>query len=108
MANEKTVRIGCKLPHGIVLELPNAKPVELNGLNRALIIGTYGETEVDADFWAAWKLTNKDYPALKSGAIFEAKNRFELEAKAKELVDEKTGFEPMPQNADGVSAVTAG
>jgi len=102
------VVIGCKLPHGLILDHPldPSKKVEINGLNRSLIIGaTYATTEVDGEFWEQWKTVHKDFPAIKSGAIFEAGNAAEAAAVAKELEGEKTGFEPMEQNADGVKAV---
>ena len=101
-----SVTIGCKLPHGIVLDHPldPEKKVELRGKNKALIIGAdYGTTEVDGEFWETWKTVHKDFPALRSGAIFEAANASELTAVAAELEDETTGFEPMAQNAQGVA-----
>ena len=100
-----SVTIGCKLPHGIVLDHPldPSKKVELRGKNRSLIIGAeYGTTEVDGEFWETWSTVHKDFPAVRSGAIFEARNATELVAVAKELEGEKTGFEAMPQEAQGV------
>lgn len=98
--------IGCRLPNGILLKHPNpdvSATVKLNGKFSSKIIGaTYGSTEVDADFWEAWKKAYANYQPLKSGAIFEARSETEAVAKAKELVKEKTGFEPMPQDAAGV------
>ena len=102
------VVIGCKLPHGLILDHPldPSKKVEINGLNRSLIVGApYATTEVDGEFWEQWKTVHKDFPAIKSGAIFEAGNAAEAAAVAKELEGEKTGSEPMEQNADGVKAV---
>lgn len=103
------VVIGCKLPHGLILDHPldPSKKVEINGLNRSLIIGaTYATTQVDAEFWEHWKTVHKDFPALKSGAIFEAGTAAEAAAVAKELEGEKTGFEPMAQ--DGTDERAAG
>lgn len=100
-----SVTIGCKLPHGIVLDHPldPSKKVELKGKNSSLIIGVeYGTTEVDGEFWETWKTVHAEFPALRSGAIFEAANATELVAVAKELEGEKTGFEAMPQEAQGV------
>lgn len=100
-----SITIGCKLPHGIILDHPldPAKKVELKGKNGSRIIGAeYGTTEVDGEFWDMWKTVHKDFPALRSGAIFEAKSASELAAVAAELEDEETGFEPMAQNAQGV------
>lgn len=101
----KTVIVGCRLPHGLILDHPldPSKKVELAGLNKTRIIGAeYATTEVDGEFWEQWKTVHKDFPALQSGAIFEAKNDADAAAKVKELEDEATGFEPMAQNAQGV------
>lgn len=101
----KTVLIGCKLPHGLILDHPLdvSKKVELAGLNKAVIIGAdCATTPVDGEFWETWKTVHKDHPAIKSGAIFEARTTEEVKAKAKELKEEKTGFEAMPQEAMGV------
>lgn len=96
----KLITVGCKLPNGIVLEHP-LKPeltVSLNGLNKIIIIGAdHATTEVDADFWEQWYGVNKEFPAIKSGAIFVAKNPNEVAAIAKEFKDRKTGFEKMKQ-----------
>ena len=94
----KTIVIGCKLPNGIIIEHPlnPADTVELNGKNKALILGSeYGTTEVDADFWEQWHAVNSDVGPVANNAIFVAKNTSELVAVAKELKEELTGIEPM-------------
>ena len=96
--DSKTVMVGCRLPHGIVLEHPldPSNKVTLNGLNKIIIIGqTYGQTRVDADFMQEWEAVNREFPAYKSGAIFIAKDEIDVVAKAAELEKAKTGFEPM-------------
>jgi hypothetical protein len=103
MANRVT--IGCKLPNGIVLELPDKDKkivtVTLEGPNGSKIIGaTHGETSVDADFWNGWKAAHKDFVPFKSGAIFQAKTSKDAAAKAKDTPN--TGLEPLPQKAMGV------
>lgn len=101
-----TVVIGCKLPHGLVLTHKGVKVI-LEGLNKSRIIGAnYVTNQVDAEFWAAWKLENKDFEPLKSNAIFEASGVREAEDKAKELEKEKTGFEPMPKEVPGIKTAT--
>lgn len=94
----KTVVIGCKLPHGLILELPTdtAKTVKLNGRNKALIVGAdYATTDIDSDFWDMWFALNSDFPAVKSGAIFVAKSAQDAAAMAKEFAERETGLEPM-------------
>lgn len=105
----KIVIVGCKLPHGITLEHPMnpTVKVELIGKNKAVIIGSdYATTEVDGDFWAQWEGVNKEFPALKSGAIFVAKNINDATAIAKENKDRKSGFEAM--RTDGKDDRAAG
>ena len=63
---------------------------------------TYATTEVDGEFWETWKTVHAEFPALRSGAIFDAANASDLAAVAAKLKDEATGFEPMAQNAQGV------
>lgn len=98
MATGKFVAIGCKLPNGIVLFHPLDRnvAVEIAGLNKSRIIGaTHMTTPVDAEFWADWKAAHTDFQPLLSNAIFEAASEREANDKAKELVNVKTGFEPL-------------
>lgn len=111
----KFVTIGCRLPHGLILDHPldKSKTVELAGANRAKIVGAdYGLTQVDVEFWEQWKAMNAEFPALKVKALFVAKNVADAEEQANELKTETTGFEPMrtdgkDKRAKGVKKVTA-
>lgn len=99
------VLVGCRLPHGLIIEHPTtpAAKIELKGRNKSPIIGApYATTEVDGEFWGAWKIFNAESRALKSGAIFEAVDSASLDAVAKEVAKEKTGFEQMPQEVQGI------
>ena len=101
----KIVVVGCKLPHGITIEHPMdpAKTVELKGTNKSLIVGAeYATTEVDADFFEQWTAVNKEFPAVKSGAIFVAKSAADIVAVARENADRKTGFDAMDPKSHGV------
>lgn len=110
----KTVVIGCRHPCGIVLDLTdntgNTVKVKLNGQNSAqarspiilLSEDDCGYTDVDSDFWEAWKLAYKGYQPLVTGMIFEAKTRKDAEAIQEEIKDEPTGHEPLAQTAAGV------
>lgn len=93
----ETITIGCRLPHGIILSHPKRPKqlVTLNGLNKAVIAGsTHVTTEVDAAFWGAWKVANKEFTPYATNNIFEAASASDANALAKELEKEKTGFEP--------------
>lgn len=100
------VVIGCKLPNGLTLIHPTHKHVRvtLAGLNSSKIIGaSHVTTEVDQEFWDTFKAAHTDYAPLKSGAIFDARNETEAQAKGKELKNQKTGFEALPQDSGGVT-----
>lgn len=116
MAN--TIVIGCRLPHGLVLSVPGAQDVTLNGANKspafqydgAVIVLNpehYGSTEVDKSFWDTWLSLNPEFPAVKSGALFVANSQRDADAKNRELLAEKTGFEAMAKSAPGVAPVKA-
>lgn len=114
MPEKTTVTIGCRLPNGLIIHDPNCTDpaergtqVKLNGPKLLVADGrnigaSFVTTEVDADFWIAWKKVYANYGPLVKGFIFEARNQSEATAKAKELQKEKTGFEQMPQQAMGV------
>ncbi len=101
MAN---VTIGCRLPHGLVLEVyengVSKGSVTLKGKNdqdsEIIILRPKhcGFTEVDESFWNAWVKANPDFPALKSGAIFQEKTLKDAKAANDDLKAEATGFEP--------------
>jgi hypothetical protein len=102
---EDSMFVGCKLPHGLILDDPfnPAVKIVLNGRNKARIIGgQYGVTQVDDEAFNAWLSMNPGYQPVVSGAIFHAKNENDLVAKARELERVETGFEPMPIDALGV------
>lgn len=113
-AAESIVVIGCRHPCGIILDqIDNSGrkvEVKLNGQNstqegRDIILLTpndYGVTDVDAEFWNKWKEEYKDFAPLKTGMIFEAKDDREAKAIHRELKDEKTGHEPMPQSVEEI------
>ena len=96
----KRVTIGCRLPHGLVLEHKGAS-VTLKGKNSRVVAGLYvpeqdfATTEVDAEFWEAWSKEHSTFPAVTSNSIFVAKDPSSAEAVAKELRAESTGFEQL-------------
>lgn len=79
MAN---ITIGCKNPHGLVLELgvnvrtqmPTDKYqcVVLNGkLKTGSAKATFGVTTVDEDFWKAWLKKNAKLRYVLDGSVFQ-------------------------------------
>lgn len=114
MAN---ILIGCKLPHGLQLQVTERpEVVVLNGQNQHAVgkdfyvpNAPYGETEIDAEFWQAWKKENAGLDMLKNGLIFEAPVGKSAELKAKAKDSGKTGLEAIDPKAiakDGVAVDT--
>lgn len=101
MALEKIV-IGSKLPHGLIIAIPESEEkITIKGLNSLKIIGgDHVTTEIDAQYWARWKELHKGYKPLESGAIFEAKTTNDAAAKAKEFAKRRTGLEPLEKEKD--------
>lgn len=91
MAN---VIVGCKLPHGLIIK-SGGKSVTLNGANSSRIIGGYGLTPVDKDFFDAWKAEFASFEPLKSGLIFEQANERSAVSQATEQQEIKSGLEPL-------------
>ena len=119
MAEGKTVIIGSKLPISLVLKHPlkSTRTVEIRGLNSAPR-GTNGQpiavpyitTEIDASFWAEWKIANehpeRPFKPLASGAIFEAKTEEAAKKIYREREDERTGLEPARSSEFGVKTAS--
>jgi hypothetical protein len=108
------VLIGCKLPHGLYLDL---KDKAGNIKSRAKLLGnanftlpnpdrkfkgvntesTFGDTinEVDKDLWDAWIKIHAEHPAILSGAVYMAAKRDDALARAKEHQHENVGFDKL-------------
>ena len=103
------VLIGCKLPHGLYLDLrdnrgeikarvklPGVAGFTLPNPDRKFKNPTteHGHTitPVDRDHWEAWKKAYPDFPALLSGAVYEANKREDAIAIAAEHEHVNVGF----------------
>lgn len=89
-----TVSVGCKLPHGLIIKT-GGKSVALAGANSSAIIGGYGLTEVDKDFYDAWRKEFATFAPLKNELIFVQESRAKAEGRAKEQAEVKSGLEPL-------------
>lgn len=109
----KPVKVFCKLPHGIVYNLPDGRSVRLVGMygdERSDLqvagmpgrdsIGGHGVTLVDADDWEQIVKDHSSSAAHKNGFVFAAKDDKSGEAQAREQEGERTGFEPYDPNAN--------
>ena len=83
--------------------------VRLNGANSGRIVGGYGMTQVDAEFWAEWMKTHKDFPPVKSGAVKAQPTRERAMAQAMDEKDLKTKLEPIDPDkpGEGLTRVTS-
>lgn len=112
MAN---VKVGCKLPHGLTLEMgfhidrdsnvtreEGYRRYTLNGTNSNLVKGAPasretlpGITLVDEAFMKAWLEKNKGLGFVKAGYVYIIKNDAEGEAIKLDQKKMTTGFEPL-------------
>ncbi len=89
-----TITVGCKIINGVILS-HQGKSITLAGGKASKIIGGYGLTEVDKDFFDAWVKGNPDSALLSSGVIFAQDKPQAAAAQAKEQEDLESGFEPL-------------
>ena len=98
------VKIGCKLPHGLVLEVNNVK-VALNGANQHFTfmnrMGDVGVTDVEQSFWNEWLKSHAEAAYVINGFVFETKDEASASAKAKDTT--QTGLEPLNPDSNGVT-----
>jgi hypothetical protein len=118
------VLVGCKLPHGMILELlapadkenfmqaRNAgKQITLKGAcslynqteKKSRAAFDYAITAVDKSFWDEWYPKNKDREFMRNGLVFVtdgANAQSRAEGIAKERHDVRTGLEPLAQEND--------
>ena len=102
-----TVTVGCKLPNGLVIDIPGKGSHKLAGARDSRIIGGYGLTPVPSDFWDAWLAANAKSDLVTKNIVFAQATQAKAEGQAKELEGVKTGLEQLPKtnNADGTPAV---
>jgi hypothetical protein len=108
-----TVTVGCKLPHGIHMDLQNKgesrKRVTLKGNNDKKVIGGFGITEnVPKAHFDEWIKRNKNHPSVTGGYIFSMRDMASAEAAAEERKDLRNGLEALDQEkpAKDISPVT--
>lgn len=108
------INVFCKLPHGLVLRLhPKDPGFPVKGLNSTVLpnVFTYqadhAVTEVPKEIWEPWLAKNQGLSFVKNGMLWGAAKMADGAAKAKEMSELKTGFEPLIQQSQE-SASTPG
>lgn len=107
-ASNETCVVGCKLPHGLNLDLeirpgdkkkkvaPVTQRIKLNGANSSHIIGGYGLTQaVPKALFLAWLTKNSALPFVRNGSVFMETSETRARDAARERRGEKTGMEPI-------------
>lgn len=116
----ETILVGCKLPHGLNLDLRDAQGnitarVKLPGNSGFTLPNpdrkfknpttVYGDTftEVEKDHWDAWLKKHKTHPAVVNGAIYAASQQEDAIVQARNHEDENVGFNKIDPKRFGVS-----
>jgi len=81
-AEQRTVKIACSMPNGLVLDLDGFEKIDgdirrvtrgdrvtLRGLNAEGVTGSYAYTDVPADFWDAWLESHQDSTLVRDGVV---------------------------------------
>ena len=91
----ETCIVGCKLPHGLNINLAGvSEPVVLKGANASRILGGHGMTSgVPKEAFAKWLADHQWLPAVRNGSVFTVDNDKSARSVAKERRNERTGFE---------------
>lgn len=108
-SSSKTVVVGCKLPNGLHMDVGKDNErvrVTLNGANHSRIIGGYGLTEVDSDFWDAWFKDHQKFPPVMNGEIFVQSTHKRAESHAQDHAELESGFEPINPQKPGAGVET--
>lgn len=120
VSKTEQVLVGCKLPHGLYLDLrdklgnlverfrlPGNASFTLPNPNRKFKNPTTvsGDTftPIPKKFWEEWYGLNKNHPAVKSGAIYFAKDRNSAYDMASEHEKENVGFDKIDPDKHGVN-----
>lgn len=107
MATKKsaqTVRVACRLPHGIIVKLGN-EAVKLHGLHSPYAVAGHGMTDVPTDVWDAIVMAYGERKFIKNGYVF-ALDADSARDKAIERKDVNAGFNPIdPRNPQGVGGI---
>lgn len=96
-----TITVGCKLPHGLILE-HGGKTITLKGWHSSRVAGGYGLTEgVDKDVFEAWLKAHADLPMVKRGLVFAQERAHSAEACAREREKVRSGLEGLNRDKPG-------
>lgn len=97
MAAAKTTKVALKLPQGLTISHAG-QSVTLAGSASAGAVAGFGVTEVDADWFGAWKdKVGKDFAPLAANVLFDFTGK-DVAAAAKERTGVANGFEGMDMN----------
>lgn len=95
--------VGCKLPHGLRIQLGNAF-YDLKGRNASRIIGGYGlTTGVPTDAFAKWLEDHKDFKYVRNGLVFMQGDMASARAQARDGNSVRSGLEPIDPMAKDIT-----
>lgn len=94
----EVVTVGCKLPHGLWMEMQAegqpAIKILARGCNSSDVIGGFGITpNVPKDFWEAWLKEHREMKYVKNKQIWAYGSTAGARDKAREMAEIKHGME---------------
>lgn len=102
----ETCVVGCKLPHGLNVDLlvkkgdrkrgipDETQRIPLKGANSARVLGGFGITAgVPKAAFEAWLLSKSRMAFVRNGSVFMVKDEASARDAARERKNERTGFE---------------
>lgn len=110
MASKKSaefVTVACRLPHGIIIPLPDGSEVKINGLNAPGAHSGHGFTNLKEDTWETIKAAYPRAAWLKNKSMFAFSDADSATDAAIERKDVNVGFnqiDPKAPSAPGVNA----
>ncbi len=93
----ETCIVGCKLPHGLKIDLAGVpQAVTLKGANAARILGGFGLTPgVPKEAMLKWLADHETLAYVRNGSVYVVDSKRDAVAASKERRNELTGFEPI-------------
>lgn len=105
--NTGFVTVACKLPQGLIVTIPGAPDVSLNGRYSPFAIGEHGMTQVREDTWEQIQELYAGAKWLTGEHVFALGDPASAKDKAEDRAEINAGFDPIdpeaPEKTPGIN-----